>query len=268
MAFKDAVSFGDFQIDLPRGELRREGVVVPVEPQVLDLIAHLAAHAGEIVTRDELIAAVWGGRIVSDSAIASRINAARAALGDDGTLWTSTSDVHPGAPHGMFTGDGMFTGLASYDGERWTTVEVDEPVPGHALRMAVAPDGTVWVALRGPEDWTKLAVVKWDGATWDTFGPVDDRSWQGSSEIHFAPDGTVWFGATTFYDGSDFRRVEIPTSITDGELRVGSHAFGPDGSLWVVFIDMRDPESLGCEVNPDVCEGVSSLYVITPEAVQ
>ena len=189
------------------------------------------------------------------------------ALGDDGTLWTSTSDVHPGAPEGMFTGDGMFTGLASYDGERWTTVEVDEPVPGHALRMAVAPDGTVWVALRGPEDWTELTVVQWDGASWDTFGPVDDRSWSGSSEIHFAPDGTVWFGATTFYDGSDFRRVEIPTSITDGELRVGSHAFGPDGSLWVVLIDMRDPESLGCEVNPDKCEGVASLYVITPEAV-
>jgi pimeloyl-ACP methyl ester carboxylesterase len=55
-----------------------------VEPQVFDLIAHLAARAGELVTRDDLVAAVWGGRIVSESAIDARISAARAALGDDG----------------------------------------------------------------------------------------------------------------------------------------------------------------------------------------
>jgi len=85
MAAQDPVSFGEFQLDLAGGTLRRAGVVVPVEPQVLDLIAYLAAHAGEVVSRDDLIEHVWGGRIVSDSAIASRINAARVALGDDGT---------------------------------------------------------------------------------------------------------------------------------------------------------------------------------------
>ncbi len=79
------VAFGDCVVDLARRELRRDGAPVAVEPQVFDLIAHLAAHPGEIVTRDDLIEHVWGGRIVSDSAIASRINAARAALGDDGT---------------------------------------------------------------------------------------------------------------------------------------------------------------------------------------
>ncbi len=79
------IVFEDFELDATRGELRRDGAVVPIEPQVLDLIAHLAARAGEIVTRDELIEHVWGGRIVSDSAISTRINAARAALGDDGT---------------------------------------------------------------------------------------------------------------------------------------------------------------------------------------
>ncbi|MSU90214.1 tetratricopeptide repeat protein [Rhodobacteraceae bacterium 2CG4] len=80
-----AISFLDFRLDPLRGELLRDGAVVAVEPQVLDLIGYLAAHAGEIVTRDELIEHVWRGRIVSDSAIASRINAARAALGDNGT---------------------------------------------------------------------------------------------------------------------------------------------------------------------------------------
>ncbi len=79
------IAFDEFEIDPARGELRRAGAPVPVEPQVLDLIAYLAARAGEIVSRDELIEAVWGGRIVSDSAISSRINAARTALDDDGT---------------------------------------------------------------------------------------------------------------------------------------------------------------------------------------
>lgn len=80
----DVISFDDFQIDIARGELRRAGQVVPLEPQVLDLITYFASRPGIIVTRDDLIAHVWAGRIVSDSAISSRINAARAALGDDG----------------------------------------------------------------------------------------------------------------------------------------------------------------------------------------
>jgi len=79
-----AISFAEFEVDLSRQELRRAGAVVKVEPQVLDLIAYLAAHPGEVLSRDDLIENVWDGRIVSDSAIASRINAARAALGDDG----------------------------------------------------------------------------------------------------------------------------------------------------------------------------------------
>jgi TolB-like protein len=79
------IFFLEFQLDPGRGELRRNGVPVQVEPQVLDLIAHLASHPGTVISRDDLIEHVWGGRIVSDSAISSRISAARAALDDDGT---------------------------------------------------------------------------------------------------------------------------------------------------------------------------------------
>jgi TolB-like protein len=79
------IAFGDSRIDIARGELSRNGTPVPVEPQVLDLIVHLASNPGRLVSRDEIIDAVWHGRIVSDSAISTRINAARAALGDDGS---------------------------------------------------------------------------------------------------------------------------------------------------------------------------------------
>ncbi|MDU8911446.1 transcriptional regulator [Aestuariicoccus sp. MJ-SS9] len=84
MANDGVISFENFRIDLQRGELRQNERVVQVEPQVLDLITYLAKHPGAIVSRDDLIEHVWGGRIVSDSAISTRINAARAALGDDG----------------------------------------------------------------------------------------------------------------------------------------------------------------------------------------
>ena len=78
------ISFDEFELDTARGELRRGGHIVSLEPQVLDLITYLATHPGKIITRDDLIEHVWAGRIVSDSAISTRINAARTALGDDG----------------------------------------------------------------------------------------------------------------------------------------------------------------------------------------
>ena len=81
---KTIIRFDNNEIDLNTGEFRRDGTVLPVEPQVLDLIVYLASRPGELVSRDDVIEAVWHGRIVSESAIGSRINAARAALGDDG----------------------------------------------------------------------------------------------------------------------------------------------------------------------------------------
>ncbi len=78
------VSFEDFTLDLEQVELRKAGDPVAVEPQVFDLIAYLATHADHVVDREELIANVWRGRIVSDAAISTRLNAARRALDDDG----------------------------------------------------------------------------------------------------------------------------------------------------------------------------------------
>ena len=77
-------AFLDFEVDQSRGELRCDGIPVQIEPQVLDLIACFAENPGKVLSRDDLIEIVWGGRIVSDSTISSRINAARFALGDDG----------------------------------------------------------------------------------------------------------------------------------------------------------------------------------------
>jgi len=71
-------------LDVERRELRCGSERVAIEPQVFDLIAYLVTHRDRVISKDELIAAVWGGRIVSDSTLTSRINAARRALGDTG----------------------------------------------------------------------------------------------------------------------------------------------------------------------------------------
>jgi TolB-like protein len=78
-------AFGDHRLDPQRRELWRGSERVGVEPQVFDVLAYLVQHRDRVVSREDLLRAIWGGRIVSYSALASRINAVRRALGDDGT---------------------------------------------------------------------------------------------------------------------------------------------------------------------------------------
>jgi TolB-like protein/Tfp pilus assembly protein PilF len=76
--------FADHVLDTSRRELHRGAARIAVEPQVFDLLTYLMQNCARVVSKDDLIASVWGGRIVSDSTLASRINAARKALGDSG----------------------------------------------------------------------------------------------------------------------------------------------------------------------------------------
>lgn len=77
-------TFENCVLDSQRRELRRDGIVLPVEPQIFDLLHYLLRNRDRVVSRDELIAAIWDGRIVSDSTLSSRISSVRAAIGDDG----------------------------------------------------------------------------------------------------------------------------------------------------------------------------------------
>jgi DNA-binding winged helix-turn-helix (wHTH) protein/pimeloyl-ACP methyl ester carboxylesterase len=76
--------FEDNVLDPGRRELRCKGALVAVEPQVFDLLLFLIQNRERVVSKDDLIAGVWDGRIVSDSTLTSRINAARRAIGDSG----------------------------------------------------------------------------------------------------------------------------------------------------------------------------------------
>jgi TolB-like protein/tetratricopeptide (TPR) repeat protein len=71
-------------LDAARRELSRDGVAVPLEPQVFDLLLYLIQNRDRVVSKDDVLDAVWQGRIVSESALTTRVNAARKALGDSG----------------------------------------------------------------------------------------------------------------------------------------------------------------------------------------
>jgi DNA-binding winged helix-turn-helix (wHTH) protein len=76
--------FKDFRLDTDLRELRSGAETQVLEPQVFDLLVYLVKNRKRVVAKDELVQSVWGGRIVSDATINSRINAARRALHDKG----------------------------------------------------------------------------------------------------------------------------------------------------------------------------------------
>jgi len=76
--------FGEHVLDTARRELRRGGEQIAVEPQVFDLLVYLLQNRERVVSRNDLLASVWGGRIVADATLDSRIAAARRAVGDSG----------------------------------------------------------------------------------------------------------------------------------------------------------------------------------------
>ncbi len=77
--------FEDYAFDDERRELRHGLDLISLEPQVFDLLQYLIVNRGRVVSKDDLIAAVWHGRIISESTLTTRINAVRCALGDSGT---------------------------------------------------------------------------------------------------------------------------------------------------------------------------------------
>ncbi len=77
-------AFGDFRLDPDRRELTQGSAQIAIGPQVFDLLLYLIQNRARVLSKDDLLHAVWGGRIVSESTLTSHINAVRKAIGDNG----------------------------------------------------------------------------------------------------------------------------------------------------------------------------------------
>ena len=128
--------FGEFTLDRERLELKRSGDPLNLEPQVFGVLATLVERRDRVVTKDELLEAVWNGRVISDAALHSRIHAARQAVGDTGQAQSFIR---------TYRGRG-FRFVASVmevrECGRPDTVGARPPAPAkQQIRFCMAPDG-------------------------------------------------------------------------------------------------------------------------------
>lgn len=84
------VRFGPFVLDRPRAELVREDLVVPLRPKAFSLLSFLVAHAGRVVSKEELLEAVWPGLVVTDDSLTQCVHELRTALGEPGPMLIRT----------------------------------------------------------------------------------------------------------------------------------------------------------------------------------
>jgi TolB-like protein/cytochrome c-type biogenesis protein CcmH/NrfG len=136
--------FSNYVLDPDRRELTRGGEALPVEPQVFDLLAYLIESRNHVVTKDDLIERIWGGRAVSDSTLTSRINAARKAVGDNGK---DQAVIRTIARKGFrFVGD-VRVQRVGLEIPRAPLDQSDEPQPSPSPSPSPAPDRTAIAVL-------------------------------------------------------------------------------------------------------------------------
>ncbi len=127
-----SLAFGPFELDLTAQRLTRDGLPVALRPRYFDVLVFLAGSGGRLVSKDELLDAVWGHRHVSESVLKVAINALRVALGDDAK-----------APRHLET--------VSRRGYRFVGAHSFRPGPGGLLpRPAVAASSTAPTAATSP----------------------------------------------------------------------------------------------------------------------
>lgn len=125
--------FANCELDLAGYELRVHGKPVHVEPQVFAVLAFLVEHHDRVVTRSELLDHVWGDRFVSESALSSRLKAARRAVGDDGAAQRLIRTVHGRGYRLIAAVERVDQPVSPPQGQSTDRVE-------QQIRFAVAPD--------------------------------------------------------------------------------------------------------------------------------
>jgi DNA-binding winged helix-turn-helix (wHTH) protein/pimeloyl-ACP methyl ester carboxylesterase len=145
--------FDRYVLDAARRELHDGGKPVAVEPQVFDLLEFLIRNRDRVVTRDDLIEGVWGGRIVSESTLATRINAARKAIGDDGTAQRLIKTI---ARKGF-----RFSGAVSGGEGQAAPPAASAPVAAQSISFCRTSDGVNVAVAKAGEGPPLLKTANW-----------------------------------------------------------------------------------------------------------
>lgn len=179
--------FADCVLDVSKHRLLRSGETVEVEPQVFSLLRLLVEKGGDLVTRDEMIEVVWGGRFVSESTISARVSAARTAVGDDGR---AQAVIHTVVSRGIQLVVPVETAQ-----DKLPAAPSAARFPRPSVRFTSSADGTglAWSAsgegpalLRGGH-WLTHLELDWDNPVWR---PLLDRLGQGRRLIRYDIRGT------------------------------------------------------------------------------
>jgi TolB-like protein len=127
--------FEDHTLDIDRRELRRGLKRIAIEPQVFDLLVYLVQNRDRVVSKDDLIRAVWNGRIVSDSALSSRITAVRHAIGDSGEQQRLIRTIP--RKGFRFVGEASEAQSSGHGGPAKTALPIEDPKAMPALALAL-----------------------------------------------------------------------------------------------------------------------------------
>jgi DNA-binding winged helix-turn-helix (wHTH) protein/TolB-like protein/Tfp pilus assembly protein PilF len=128
-----ALQIGPWRVDPSTNELARGGEVVRIEPKAMEVLVALAARAGQVVSREELLAAVWPGVVVGDEALTQSIIKLRRALGDNPR---SPSYIETISKRG-------YRLIAPID------AQAQAPAPGTRRRLASAAGAAILAAVLG-----------------------------------------------------------------------------------------------------------------------
>jgi pimeloyl-ACP methyl ester carboxylesterase/DNA-binding winged helix-turn-helix (wHTH) protein len=165
-------AFGDCELDTRRRELRRGARARHIEPQVFDVLAYLLARRDRLVTKEELLDAVWGHRFVAPATLNSRIKSARQAVGDDGRGQRVIRTVHG---RGFRMVGEVEERAAEGDAEAKPSTEPPADASfGQRIRFCTAPDGVrIAYATSGsgpplvkPANWLTHLEFDWESPVW------------------------------------------------------------------------------------------------------
>jgi len=157
--------FEDCELDPARFELRREGETIHVERQVFDVLAYLLAHRDRVVTKAELLDAVWGDRFVSDSALTSRLKTARRAIGDDGRDQRLISTVYGVGYRFVATVADDVAGPLASPADRRAGQEIRYCTSPDGVRIAYACTGSGPPLVKAA-NWLTHLDLEWDSPIW------------------------------------------------------------------------------------------------------